>query len=76
MAGAPAPSAPKPEQVELRVARLVKAHGLKGGLKLEVYTDDPELRFKPGNDFRLQVPEDSLWFGQSLRLQSIREVNA
>jgi ribosomal 30S subunit maturation factor RimM len=42
------PSAPKPERVELRVARLVKAHGLKGGLKLEVYTDDPELRFVPG----------------------------
>ena len=30
------PTAPKPERVELRVARLVKAHGLKGGLKLEV----------------------------------------
>jgi len=42
------PTAPRPERVELRVARLVRAHGLKGGLKLEVYTDDPELRFTPG----------------------------
>ena len=70
------PSAPKPERVELRVARLVKAHGLKGGLKLEVYTDDPELRFAPGNQFTLQVPEDSLWFGKKITLTSIREVNA
>ena len=70
------PSAPKPERVELRVARLVKAHGLKGGLKLEVYTDDPELRFAPGNQFTLQVPEDSTWFGKKITLSSIREVNA
>ena len=70
------PSAPKPERVELRVARLVKAHGLKGGLKLEVYTDDPELRFVPGNQFTLQVPEDSPWFGKKFTLTSIREVNA
>jgi len=70
------PSAPKPERVELRVARLVKAHGLKGGLKLEVYTDDPELRFVPGNQFTLQVPNDSPWFGKKLTLSSIREVNA
>jgi len=70
------PTAPKPERVELRVARLVKAHGLKGGLKLEVYTDDPELRFAPGNQFTLQVPEDSSWFGKKITLSSIREVNA
>jgi 16S rRNA processing protein RimM len=70
------PQAPKPERVELRVARLVKAHGLKGGVKLEVYTDDPELRFKPGNQFTLQVPETSPWFGKKLTLSSIREVNA
>jgi len=70
------PTAPKPERVELRVARLVKAHGLKGGLKLEVYTDDPELRFAPGNQFTLQVPEDSSGFGKKITLSSIREVNA
>ena len=70
------PTAPKPERVELRVARLVKAHGLKGGLKLEVYTDNPELRFVPGNEFILQVPQDSPWFGKKITLSSIREVNS
>ena len=76
MSEASKPTAPKPERVELRVARLVKAHGLKGGLKLEVYTDDPELRFVPGNQFTLQVPQDSPWFGKTITLSSIREVNA
>ena len=70
------PTAPKPERVELRVARLVKAHGLKGGLKLEVYTDNPELRFVPGNEFILQVPKDSPWFGKKITLSSVREVNS
>ena len=70
------PTAPKPERVELRVARLVKAHGLKGGLKLEVYTDNPELRFVSGNEFILQVPKDSPWFGKKITLSSVREVNS
>ena len=76
MSEASKPTAPKPERVELRVARLVKAHGLKGGLKLEVYTDDPELRFTPGNEFTLQVPQDSPWFGKKITLTSVREVNS
>lgn len=74
-AGSP-PTAPRPEAVELRVARLVRAHGLKGGLKLEVYTDDPELRFTVGSEFKLQVPTDSPWLGKTLTLASIREVNS
>lgn len=68
--------APKPQRVELRVARLVKAHGLKGGLKLELYTDDPELRFAPGAVFSLQVPTDSPWFGQTLVVKELRFYNA
>jgi 16S rRNA processing protein RimM len=68
-------TAPRPERVDLRVARLVKAHGLKGGLKLELYTDDPELRFRPGATFSLQVPTDSAWFGKSVTLVSMREMN-
>jgi 16S rRNA processing protein RimM len=68
--------APKPQRVELRVARLVKAHGLKGGLKLELYTDDPELRFKPGEMLSLQVPTDSPWFGQALVVRELRFYNA
>ena len=70
------PTAPRPERVELRVARLVRAHGLKGGLKLELYTDDPELRFTPGSDFSLQVPTDSPWRGKKITLESIREINS
>ncbi len=68
-------TAPRPDRVDLRVARLVKAHGLKGGLKLELYTDDPELRFRPGASFTLQVPTDSPWFGKNLTLVSLREMN-
>ncbi len=70
------PTAPRPERVELRVARLVRAHGLKGGLKLELYTDDPELRFTPGSEFTLQVPTDSPWWGKKITLESIREINS
>ena len=68
--------APKPQRVELRVARLVKAHGLKGGLKLELYTDDPELRFRPGTVLSLQVPTDSPWFGHTLVVRELRFYNA
>lgn len=70
------PTAPRPERVELRVARLVRAHGLKGGIKLELYTDDPELRFTPGSEFSLQVPTDSPWRGKKITLESIREINS
>jgi 16S rRNA processing protein RimM len=76
MAGDAKSAAPRPDSVELRVARLVKAHGLKGGVKLELYTDDPELRFQPGASFRVQVPEDSPWFGKTITLVSIREINS
>ena len=68
--------APKPQRVELRVARLVKAHGLKGGLKLELYTDSPELRFQPGAQLSLQVPTDSPWFGQQLTVRELKFFNA
>lgn len=68
--------APKPNRVELRVARLVKAHGLKGGLKLELYTDNPEGRFQPGATFSLQVPTDSPWFGHTLSVSQLRFYNS
>lgn len=68
--------APKPQRVELRVARLLKAHGLKGGLKLELYTDDPEGRFSPGAVLSVQVPTDSPWFGQQLTVSQLRFYNA
>jgi 16S rRNA processing protein RimM len=38
--------------LELTVGRVVKAHGLTGELVVEVRTDDPELRFAPGEVLR------------------------
>ena len=57
----PAARARAGERTQLRVGRLVKAHGLKGALKIELYTDDPDGRFVPGATFTLQVPETSPW---------------
>ncbi|MFJ2533625.1 ribosome maturation factor RimM [Microbacterium maritypicum] len=60
---------------QLRVGRLVKAHGLKGGLKLELYTDNPEGRFVPGAGFTLQVPEASPWHGKEITVREYRVMN-
>jgi len=60
---------------QLRVGRLTKAHGLKGALKLELYTDDPERRFAPGAVFSLQVPDTSKWHGKNLELRELRWYN-
>jgi len=62
----------KPNRTQLRVGRLVKAHGLKGALKVELYTDDPARRFTPGATFTLQVPTTSEWHGKSLELVELR----
>jgi 16S rRNA processing protein RimM len=62
-------------QTQLRVGRLTKAHGLKGGLKLELFTDDPDRRFTPGATFALQVPESSPWHGKRLELAELRWYN-
>lgn len=71
------PKAPRPETGagSLRVGRLTKPHGLKGGLKLELFTDNPDLRFKPGSEFHLQVPEDSAWFGKTVTMKELRWFN-
>lgn len=66
---------PRPAKTQLRVGRLVKAHGLKGALKLELYTDDPEGRFVPGASFTLQVPEASPWHGKTLTVREFRWMN-
>ena len=60
---------------QLRVGRLLKAHGLKGALKLELYTDDPARRFVPGAEFTLQVPESSPWHGKSVTVRDYRVMN-
>ncbi|WP_051137877.1 ribosome maturation factor RimM [Leucobacter chironomi] len=59
----------------LRVGRLTKPHGLKGGVKLELFTDNPELRFTPGAVFHLQVPEESPWFGRTITMRELRWFN-
>ena len=66
---------PEGAKTQLRVGRLVKAHGLKGALKLELYTDDPGGRFTPGSTFTLQVPESSAWHGKSLTVREFRWMN-
>ncbi|WP_211160480.1 MULTISPECIES: ribosome maturation factor RimM [Microbacterium] len=60
----------------MRVGRLVKAHGLKGAIKLELYTDDPEGRFVPGATFTLQVPASSPWHGKPLTIREFRWMNS
>ena len=63
------------DQNQLRVGRLLKAHGLKGALKLELYTDNPERRFVPGAEFTLQVPEASAWHGKTVTIRDYRVMN-
>jgi 16S rRNA processing protein RimM len=74
--GKGAARAPRPEKTQLRVGRLVKAHGLKGALKLELYTDDPDGRFVPGAEFTLQVPDSSPWFGKTVTVREFRWMNS
>lgn len=64
-----------PARTQLRVGRLTKAHGLKGAIKLELFTDDPGRRFVPGAVFTLQVPTGSDWHGRTLELVELRWYN-
>jgi 16S rRNA processing protein RimM len=68
-------AASRPGTTQLRVGRLTKAHGLKGALKVELYTDEPERRFVPGATFTLQVPTSSPWHGKTLELAELRWYN-
>lgn len=80
LTGADEPSGPRRSggsaKTQLRVGRLVKAHGLKGALKLELYTDDPDGRFVPGASFTLQVPLTSPWHGKILTVREFRWMNS
>ena len=71
-----AQKAPQPANTQLRVGRLTKAHGLKGAIKIELYTDAPERRFVPGAVFSLQVPEESVWHGKTLELGELKWYNS
>ncbi|MCP2030557.1 16S rRNA processing protein RimM [Okibacterium sp. HSC-33S16] len=68
-------STDKMPKTQLRVGRLTKAHGLKGAIKLELFTDDPDKRFVPGAVFTLQVPTGSPWHGKTLTLNELRWYN-
>ncbi len=57
------------------MGRLLKAHGLKGAIKLELYTDSPNERFVPGAVLKLQVPETSPWFGKTVTVNELRWYN-
>ncbi|WP_203579660.1 ribosome maturation factor RimM [Microbacterium hibisci] len=72
----PVNAVPPAGKTQLRVGRLVKAHGLKGAIKLELYTDDPEGRFVPGATFTLQVPESSPWHGKPLTVREFKFMNS
>jgi 16S rRNA processing protein RimM len=72
----PVNAAPPAGKTQLRVGRLVKAHGLKGAIKLELYTDDPDGRFVPGATFTLQVPESSPWHGKRLTVREFKWMNS
>ena len=72
----PVNAVPPTGKTQLRVGRLVKAHGLKGAIKLELYTDDPDGRFVPGATFTLQVPESSPWHGKKLTVREFKWMNS
>ena len=69
-------STARPDRSQLRVGRLTKAHGLKGAIKIEMYTDDPARRFTPGAVFTLQVPTSSPWHGKNLELIELKWYNS
>ncbi len=64
------------KSTKLRVGRFLKAHGLKGAIKLELYTDSPNERFVPGAVLELQVPEQSPWFGKTVTVSELKWFNS
>ena len=70
------PSPDPSNRTQLRVGRLTKAHGLKGAIKIELFTDDPGRRFVPGAVFTLQVPTSSPWHGKTLELDELKWYNS
>ncbi|MEB4613251.1 ribosome maturation factor RimM [Leucobacter sp. M11] len=72
-----APKSPRGVELpgQLRVGRLTKPHGLKGALKLELFTDSPDERFTPGSVFSLQVPSESPWSGKTLTVRELKWFN-
>ncbi|MBI9115564.1 ribosome maturation factor RimM [Sanguibacter suaedae] len=62
--------------MELVVARIGRAHGLRGEVGLEVRTDDPETRFAPGATLRTRPEERGPLTVSRVRVQNGRWVVA
>jgi len=60
------------DEIEVIVGRITKAHGVKGDVLVEVYTDEPELRFTKGSRLGLDRGQPDLtvknWRWQANRL--------
>jgi len=61
------------DHVRLVVARVGRAHGIRGEATIELRTDEPQQRFRPGGTLYLTAPVPGL--GDSLTLRSVRDHN-
>lgn len=57
--------------MELVVARIGKAHGLRGEVTVQLHTDDPQGRFLPGTRFHTQA-QPGMGLPRELTLRSAR----
>jgi 16S rRNA processing protein RimM len=62
--------------VELLVGRVVKPHGVTGELVVEVRTDDPAVRFAPGNTLRAKASRDGGAQERSFVVEGVRDHGA
>jgi 16S rRNA processing protein RimM len=62
--------------VELLVGRVVKPHGVTGELVVEVRTDDPAVRFAPGNRLRAKASRDGGAQERSFVVEGVRDHGA
>ncbi|GAC69008.1 ribosome maturation factor RimM [Gordonia soli] len=57
--------------MDLVVGRVVKSHGIRGEVVVDVRTDDPEARFAPGSSLRGRLPKGA--GEQTLTVTAARE---
>jgi len=48
------------DQIDVVVGRIGKPHGLRGEVTVEVRTDEPDRRFRPGTTLRAEPPRGSV----------------
>ncbi len=60
------------EQIEVVVGRIGKPHGLRGEVTVEVRTDEPDRRFRPGAVLRAEPPRGSVATHRSLTVAGTR----